>query len=227
MPTVDTPRITATGTYPRITVNVVTGATGPGGGAVDSVNGQTGTVVLDAADVGALPDDTVIPDITGLQATSEKNQPNGYAGLDGDGTIPDNRIPSSIARDSEIGTQVSAHNTDGSAHSVRFAAKTDFPATNNHVPVRDGSGAQGSIRYTSGTTGYTIAYRTEDGQIGVAAPTDDSHAVNRGHLAASGKGFVNHGATAGTARPVGYVSVEWLGSVQPSNWVAGDTWVRP
>lgn len=31
------------------------------GGAVISVNGQTGTVVLDAADVGALPDTTVIP----------------------------------------------------------------------------------------------------------------------------------------------------------------------
>lgn len=34
---------------------------GGGGGAVDSVNGQTGAVVLDAEDVGALPDDTVIP----------------------------------------------------------------------------------------------------------------------------------------------------------------------
>lgn len=32
-----------------------------GGGAVDSVNGQTGVVVLDASDVGALPDDTAIP----------------------------------------------------------------------------------------------------------------------------------------------------------------------
>jgi len=31
------------------------------GGAVNSVNGQTGTVVLDAEDVGALPDFTVIP----------------------------------------------------------------------------------------------------------------------------------------------------------------------
>ena len=35
-----------------------------GGGAVNSVNGQTGTVVLDAADVGALPDTTVIPSST-------------------------------------------------------------------------------------------------------------------------------------------------------------------
>lgn len=32
-----------------------------GGGAVNSVNGQTGDVVLDATDVGALPDTTVIP----------------------------------------------------------------------------------------------------------------------------------------------------------------------
>ena len=34
-----------------------------GGGAVDSVNGQTGVVVLDAEDVGALPDDTTAADL--------------------------------------------------------------------------------------------------------------------------------------------------------------------
>lgn len=44
-------------------------------------------------------------------------------------------------------------------------------------------------------------------------------------LAASGKGYVNHGATAGTARPAGYASVEWYGSVQPTNAAVGDTWV--
>ena len=37
---------------------------GSGGGAVDSVNGKTGVVVLDASDVGALPDTTVIPTAT-------------------------------------------------------------------------------------------------------------------------------------------------------------------
>lgn len=37
---------------------------GGGGGAVDSVNGKTGAVVLDAEDVGALPDSTTIPDET-------------------------------------------------------------------------------------------------------------------------------------------------------------------
>jgi len=39
-------------------------ATGGGSGAVDSVNGKTGVVVLDAQDVGALPDDTDIPNST-------------------------------------------------------------------------------------------------------------------------------------------------------------------
>ena len=44
-----------------------------GGGAVDSVNGQTGTVVLDAEDVGALPDTTVIP-----TKTSDLTNDSGY-----------------------------------------------------------------------------------------------------------------------------------------------------
>lgn len=41
---------------------------GGGGGAVDSVNGQTGTVVLTATDVGALPSTTTASDI-GAQPT--------------------------------------------------------------------------------------------------------------------------------------------------------------
>jgi hypothetical protein len=46
-------------------------------------------------------------------------------------------------------------------------------------------------------------------------------------LTASGKGFVNHGATAGTARPTEYASIEWYGTVEPTNWVDGDTWNDP
>lgn len=56
------------------------GGTG-GTGSVASVNGKTGTVVLSAADVGAQP-------------------AGSYATLSG-GTVPDNQIPASIARDTE------------------------------------------------------------------------------------------------------------------------------
>lgn len=47
--------------------------TGGGGGSVDSVNGQTGVVFLTAEDVGALPDDTVIP-----SKTSELENDSGF-----------------------------------------------------------------------------------------------------------------------------------------------------
>ena len=60
-----TPSVTVTATGPNTAKNFafafhnLKGA--DGAGAVVSVNGQTGTVVLDAEDVGALPDDTAIP----------------------------------------------------------------------------------------------------------------------------------------------------------------------
>lgn len=44
-------------------------APGGGGGAVDSVNTQTGVVVLDAADVGATVDPSLLPGTSGLDGT--------------------------------------------------------------------------------------------------------------------------------------------------------------
>lgn len=38
-------------------------------------------------------------------------------------------------------------------------------------------------------------------------------------------GYVNHGSTAGTARPSGYLAVTWVGSVNPTNSVNGDIWI--
>ncbi len=39
------------------------------------------------------------------------------------------------------------------------------------------------------------------------------------------KGVINHGGTAGTARPSNFDSVEWLGTVEPSNAANDDTWI--
>lgn len=54
-------------------------------GAVDSVNGQTGEVVLDAEDVGALPDSTVIPTRTS-DLTNDSGYITGYT--ETDPTVP-------------------------------------------------------------------------------------------------------------------------------------------
>lgn len=60
--------------YPVTSVNGQTGnVVIPTGGNVDSVNGKTGVVVLNAADVGALPNTTVIPD-----KTSQLDNDSGY-----------------------------------------------------------------------------------------------------------------------------------------------------
>lgn len=81
--------------------DVMDGQGGGGGGAVDSVNGQTGTVVLDATDVGALPDTTTIPTKTsqlqndsGFITSAPVQSVNGKTGavvLDADdvGALPD------------------------------------------------------------------------------------------------------------------------------------------
>ena len=106
-------------------------------GNVDSVNGQTGTVSLDlddltdvdtatdppatddvlawdgtlwtpagltAADVGAATQSDIDASIAAARGAD-----NGLAPLDGDGTVPDIRLPASIARDSEVTSAVSAH----------------------------------------------------------------------------------------------------------------------
>lgn len=44
-------------------------------------------------------------------------------------------------------------------------------------------------------------------------------AVNRA------KGFISHGSVAGTARPSGFASVEWQGTIEPINMAVGDTWI--
>lgn len=56
--------------------------------------------------------------------------------------------------------------------------------------------------------------------------TDVQTALDNKASAANAKGYVNHGSTASTARPSGYASIEWYGSVEPTNMANGDTWIR-
>lgn len=57
----------------------------------------------------------------------------------------------------------------------------------------------------------------------VLTTTDVQSALDQADAALAGSlGYVNHGATAGTARPTGYAAVHWVGTVEPSNAVAGD-----
>ena len=135
-----------------------------GGGAVDSVNGETGAVVLDAADVGA------------LASGSGYNTANGWLKLDGDGTVPDNRIPSSIARDSEVvalgETSSTAYRGDrgktaydhsqvvtGNPHGTTAADVGAAAASHTHAASDITSGTVATARLGSGTADSTTFLR--------------------------------------------------------------------
>lgn len=71
---------------------------------------------------------------------------------------------------------------------------------------------------------------------GNSTPSEDTHpdlhndanaAINEieDALLGAGMGYVDHGATAATARPEGFIAVTWHGSVEPDNAEDGDLWV--
>jgi hypothetical protein len=45
-------------------------------------------------------------------------------------------------------------------------------------------------------------------------------------IKAGAMGVVIHGATAGTARPSGFASITWIGSVEPTNATNNDVWIN-
>lgn len=60
---------------------------------------------------------------------------------------------------------------------------------------------------------------------GVYATVAERGFTNEANLSFNGKGYRNHGANANRARPTGFASVEWQGSVAPNNAIDGDTWL--
>ena len=104
-----------------------------GGGAVDSVNGKTGTVVLDASDVGALPDTTTASDLGAYVKPT--------------GGIPKTDLASAVQTslgkaDTALQTAVTSFN--GSTGAVTYTA-----------PVTSVNGQTGAV--TTPNTTYTIS----------------------------------------------------------------------
>ena len=134
--------------YPVTSVNGQTGdVTIEVGGNVDSVNGKTGAVVLSAADVGALPNTTVIPD-----KTSQLDNDSGY--------ITDSAL-TGYAKKTEIPTKTSELTNDSgyitNTALEPYAKTVDIPTktsqlnndsgyiTANDVPVKSVDGATGDV----------------------------------------------------------------------------------
>ena len=61
--------------------------------------------------------------------------------------------------------------------------------------------------------------------VSTATQTALDAKLDSSKLLASGMGFVDHGATASTARPTGYAAITWRGSVEPTNIQSQDLWI--
>jgi len=109
--------------------------------------------------------------------------------------------------------------------------------TNKVFTVPDGTFNAGTVTvFLNGVLqvpGEAVTWNTSTGAITfVDAPvTGDQIFVayqlggNGGIAPVNSKGHIVHGSNANLARPTGYASVEWIGTVAPVNAVANDTWV--
>lgn len=106
------------------------GVSGGGGGAVDSVNGQTGIVSLGAGDVGAAPVDHghVVGDVDGLQAALDGKQPTGDYLSEGDLPAPPDLSP--YAKTSDLASVATSGSYDD------LGDKPDIPSTPGDVGAR-------------------------------------------------------------------------------------------
>lgn len=108
---------------------------------------------------------------------------------------------------------------------TKTAADTLLAGKSNTGHMHDGaaiiSGTVAFARLPTGTTSATVAIGNHTHTYASLTGTPTLAA-----LANNLKTVVIHAAVAGTARPAGAYSVEWIGSVQPTNMTAADTWVN-
>lgn len=132
-----------------------------GGGAVDSVNGETGVVVLDAADVGADPAGTaagLVDDLSGVsnQSTARTNLGLGTAATTDTGTGSANTILGNDARLTDART----------------------PTTHNHAGSDITSGTVGTARLGSGSASSATFLRGDQTWATVSVPNRLPFAAN-------------------------------------------------
>src|SRR5690606_15987393 len=122
----------------------------------------------------------------------------------------------------------------GDADAADLTKLSEIAASSTELNILDGvTATTAELNYLDGvtspiqtqldakTTSSDTAYA--DSWDGVTTVAPSKNAVYDA-LNTNGVGFVNHGATASTARPEGFAMVIWYGSVEPSNMVAGDIW---
>ena len=153
------------------------------------------------------------------------------------GIIRDNSIGTSQLQNGSVTSDVIATDAvdasaiqDGTVTKANLVSGVQSTLDKADTAVQSVNGHSGTSVTVTATDVAAIP-TSEKGAASGVATLDGSTTLTSSQLPATvgtkseTKAVVNHGATAGTARPSGYGSVEWIGSVEPTNAVDGDTWV--
>ena len=134
--------------------------------------------------------------------------------VNGNVTIDGNIIVTGTVDGIDIATDVAANTIKDTNVSTDLSAGTRAPTT---IDVNSSDGTNATL-VEADTTNAGILGSDKWDEI-VANSTKTSYTKT------NVKGHVFHDSTAGTARATGFTSVEWVGSVEPTNAVNGDTWI--
>ena len=124
---------------------------GGGGGAVNSVNGQTGDVVLTAADVGALPDSTVIPN-----STSDLINDSGFVDAAGAAAAAPVQSVNGQTGAVTITAPVTSVNGQTGAVSLSIPSKTSDLNNDSGFVNAAGAAAAAPVQSVNGQTGAVV-----------------------------------------------------------------------
>jgi hypothetical protein len=175
-----------------------------GGGEVESVNGQTGVVVLAAADVGAEESGAVASHVgetdphTQYEETAAKGQPGGYAELDATGKVPSTQIPAVAITDflGEVATEAAMLALDGEKGD--WCIRTDLGAA--LILIEDGGDDLSDWKQMPSPTAPVLSVNGQTGAVSLDA--EDVGADTTGSAAAAEAAAIAASDPAGSAATV-------------------------
>ena len=117
-------------------------------------------------------------------------------------------------------TAITSNTSASHAESHDIASHSDTTATGAELDTLTGGGDT-TLHDHAGISENTT-HRSSDGSDHADVVTNTAKvSFTKSEI----KGVINHGGTAGTGRPTGFDSVEWIGTVEPTNAANDDTWI--
>ena len=145
-----------------------------GGGAVNSVNGQTGDVVLTAADVGALADTTPIP-------TDTSDLTNNAGFVDAAGAAAAAPVQSVNGQTGAVTITAPVTSVNGQTGAVSLTIPTDTSDLTNNAGFVDAAGAAAAAPVQS-VNGQTGAVSLPISDIYLGSITTSTQEIGRAHV---------------------------------------------